>query len=161
MGRRFLTDDAADETDPDIRDDNARRVCLAYLPAAAATCVQVSETTSAKAEATPADPWVREWAGSGEGELSATIRHGTAKPDYLVIEFTTGAPGCSGTATLYGKPKGSAVLGESYDPNDPAAPVCRVELSLDGNALKTEVAGPYTTFHGTSCGFDGSMTQSK
>lgn len=34
-----------------------------------------------------------EWAGSGEGELSADIRRGTAKPDYLVIELATeGSP---------------------------------------------------------------------
>lgn len=156
------TDDAANGIDPNIGDDAARRICLAYLPAVATTSVPASETTPAKAEAVSADPWVGEWAGSGEGSLSATIRHGTAKPDYLVIELTTGVPGCSGAVTLYGKPKGATVLGESYDPNDPSAPVCRVELSLDGKGtLKTEVAGPCTTYHGTSCGFDGSLTRSE
>ncbi len=156
------TDDVADGIDPNIGDDGARRVCLAYLPAAAATSVPASETTPAKAEAVSRDPWVGEWAGSGEGSLAATIRRGTAKPDYLVIELATGTPGCSGAVTLYGKPKGATVLGESYDPNDPSAPVCRVELSLDGKGtLKTEVAGPCTTYHGTSCGFDGSLTRSE
>lgn len=150
------TDDAADGIDPDIGDDVARRVCLAYLPDDAV----VPETSQAKAVS--ADPWVGEWAGSGEGSLAATIRRGTAKPDYLVIELSTGAPGCSGAVTLYGKPKGATVLGESYDPNDSSVPVCRVELSLDGkDMLKTEVAGPCTTYHGASCGFDGSMTRSR
>jgi hypothetical protein len=122
----------------------------------------VSETPSATAGSAPADRWVGEWAGSGEGTVTATIRRGTAKPDYLVIELTTGVPGCSGAVTLYGKPNGSSVLGESYNPNDPSAPVCRVELSLDGkDVLKTEVAGPCTSYHGASCGFDGSMTRSK
>ena len=99
--------------------------------------------------------------GSGEGNLSATIRRGTAKPDYLVIDLVTGVPGCSGAVTLYGKPKGATVLGESYDPKDPSAPVCRVELSLGKGVLKTEVAGPCTYYHGGSCGFDGSLTRSK
>ena len=156
------TDDAADGIDPDIGDDDARRVCLAYLPAAAATPAPAPETPPVKPEAAHADPWVGEWTGSGEGELSATIRRGTAKPDYLVIDLVTAVEGCSGAVTLYGKPKGSAVLGESYDPNDPAAPACRVELSLDSKGmLKTEVAGPCTFYHGAACGFDGSLTRSK
>jgi hypothetical protein len=139
------TSDATDAIDPDDN-DTARRVCLAFLePAASAT------TTST-------DPWVGEWAGSGEGTLSATIRRGTAKPDYLVIDLATGMPGCSGAVTLYGRPEGAKVAGESYDPSDPAAPVCSVQLSLDGNGvLETEAVGPCSYYHGASCGFDGSL----
>ena len=156
------TDDAADGVGPDVGDDVARRVCLAWLTPAAATSTSAREKPPAKTEAAPGDPWVGEWAGSGEGAVTATIRRGTAKPDYLVIELVTGVPGCSGAVTLYGKPKGSSVLGESYDPNDPSAPVCRVDLSLDDKGvLKTEVAGPCTSYHGTSCDFDGAMTRSK
>jgi len=156
------TRDAADETDPGSDDDVARRVCLAYLPPAAGTAATtpMRETPPAKTEAAPADPWVGEWTGSGEGTMTATIRRGTSKPDYLVIELATGVPGCSGAVTLYGKPKGPSVLGESYDPNDPSAPVCRVGMSLsDEGVLKAEVAGPCTTYHGASCGFDGTMTR--
>jgi uncharacterized protein YecT (DUF1311 family) len=154
------TDDAADGIDPNIGDDSARRVCLTYLPVAAATSIPVSETTPAKAGAAPTDPWVGEWADSGGGELSAIIRRGTAKPDYLVIELATGALGCSGAVTLYGKPRGRTVLGESYDPGDPSAPVCRVELSLGGEGeLMAEAVGPCTYYHGASCGFDGSLTR--
>lgn len=140
--------DAADEMAPGAPGDSARRVCLAYLEPAAA-------------DASPADPWVGKWKGSGEGSLSATIRRGAAKPDYLVIDLVVGADGCSGAVTLYGKPKGAAVLGESYDPNDPSAPVCRVELSLDEGVLKTEAVGPCIYYHGGACGFDGNMTRSR
>jgi len=155
------TDDAADGIDPDVGDDVARRVCLAWLTAAAATSAPTHETPPAKTGVAPADAWVGEWAGGGEGTVTATIRRGTAKPDYLVIDLVTGVPGCSGAVTLYGKPKGAAVLGESYDPKNPSAPVCRVELSLDKGVLKTEVAGPCTYYHGGSCGFDGTMTRDK
>jgi hypothetical protein len=158
------TDDAADGIDPATGDDVARRVCLAYLPPAASgpTSKPDRDPSSTKAEAAPADPWVGEWADSGEGSLSAIIRRGSTKPDYLVINLVAAVEGCSGAVTLYGKPKGATVLGESYDPNDPSAPVCRVDLSLDDKgALKTEVAGPCTHYHGASCGFDGTMTRGK
>ena len=148
------TSDAADEIEPDAPDDSARRVCLAYLSPVAA-----AEAKST--DAAPADPWVGEWAGSGEGALSATIRRGTARPDYLVIDLYAGWEGCSGAVTLYGKPRGQTVLGESYDPNDPSAPVCRVELSLEKGALKVEEAGPCAHYHGASCGFDGALSRRK
>lgn len=153
------TRDAADEIDADADDDSAKRVCLAYLEPAsrASTLEPIPKALPAKATA---NPWVGKWEGSGEGSLSATIRRGTAKPDYLVIDLVTGVPGCSGGVTLYGKPKGNAVLAESYNPSEPAAPVCRVDLSLDDKGvLKTEVVGPCTFYHGAACGFDGSMTK--
>src|SRR6185312_10180276 len=140
-----------DEIDQDTSgEDGAKRICLAYLPPVGEPVSKIgAEAASPKPNAAPADdPWVGKWEGSGEGNLSATIRRGTAKPDYLVIDLVTGVPGCSGAVTLYGKPKGTAVLAESYDPNGPSAPVCRVELSLDKGALKTEVAGPCTFYHG-------------
>jgi uncharacterized protein YecT (DUF1311 family) len=158
------TRDAGEDEDQDTgEDDGSRHICLAYLPPAAEPAPKpVADTVSTKADAVPADdPWAGRWEGSGEGNLSATIRRGTAKPDYLVIDLVTGVPGCSGAVTLYGKPKGATVLGESYDPKDPSAPVCRVELSLGKGVLKTEVAGPCTYYHGGSCGFDGSLTRSK
>jgi len=156
------TRDAGEDEDQDTgEDDGSRHICLAYLPPAAEP-KPVADTVSTKTDAVPADdPWAGRWEGSGEGNLSATIRRGTAKPDYLVIDLVTGVPGCSGAVTLYGKPKGATVLGESYDPKDPSAPVCRVELSLGKGVLKTEVAGPCTYYHGGSCGFDGSLTRSK
>jgi hypothetical protein len=77
-----------------------------------------------------------------------------------VIDLVTGVPGCSGVVTLYGKPKDKAVLGESYDPNDPSAPVCRVELSLDKKGMLTaEEVGSCTYYHGASCGFEGSLAR--
>jgi hypothetical protein len=158
------TRDAGEDEDQDTgEDDGSRHICLAYLPPAAEPAPKpVADTVSTKADAVPADdPWAGRWEGSGEGNLSATIRRGTAKPDYLVIDLVTGVPGCSGAVTLYGKPKGATVLGESYDPKDPSAPVCRVELSLGKGVLKTEVAGPCTYYHGGSCGFDGSLTRNK
>jgi hypothetical protein len=74
-----------------------------------------------------------------------------------VIDLYTGIEGCTGAVTLYGKAKDNVVLGESYDPNDRSAPVCRVELSLDKGVLKAEVTGSCTYYHGGSCGFDGKM----
>lgn len=144
--------DAAHAVDPDADGDTARRVCLAWLPPAAAAA-------PARADAAPADPWVGEWTGSGEGRLSAAIRRGTAKPDYLVIELATGTPGCSGAVTLYGRPEGAAVAAESYDPGEPDAPVCRVDLSLGKDVLKVEEVGPCSYHHGAACGFDGSLTR--
>ena len=150
------TRDAADAADQDT-DDDSKRVCLAYLASAGSPPVQASEISPAD------DPlsnlWVGKW--NGDGGLSATIRRGTAKPDYLVIDLFTGAEGCSGAVTLYGKPKGSTVVGESYDPKDPSAPVCRVELTLDKGVLKTQVVGPCTYYHGAACGFDDTMTRGK
>ena len=152
------TRDAAEEADPNADDDN-KRVCLAYLPPVGSPQIRASKlspTDTASADSS-SDPWVGQWNGSA---LSATIRRGAAKPDYLVIDLHTGSEGCSGAVTLYGKPEGATVLGESYDPQDPSAPVCRVELSLDSKgALRTEVAGPCMTYHGASCGFDGAMTR--
>ena len=142
--------DAADAVDPGVGDDTARRVCLAWLPPAAAA-------VPARADAAPADPWVGEWTGSGEGRLSAAIRRGTAKPDYLVIDLATGTPGCSGAVTLYGRPEGAAVAAESYDPGEPDAPVCRVDLSLGKDVLRVEEVGPCGYHHGAACGFDGSL----
>ncbi|MEH6949911.1 lysozyme inhibitor LprI family protein [Nitrobacter sp. NHB1] len=159
------TRDATEETGPDADDDSTRRVCLAYLEAvgSAPTSKPISETLPATANTALPDPWVGKWEGSGNGSVSATIRRGTAKPDYLVIDLVAGMPGCSGAVTLYGKPEGNAVLvGESYEPNNRDIPVCRVKLSLDSKGvLTTEVAGPCTLYHGGSCGFDGSMTRSK
>ncbi len=159
------TRDAGEEIDQDMsddpEDDGTGRVCLATLPPVGEPAPKaVADAVSTKPDAAlAADSWLGEWKSSGEGDLSATIRRGTAKPDYLVIDLVTGVPGCSGAVTLYGKPKGNAVLGESYDPEFRGAPVCRVELSLDKGALKTETAGPCTYYHGGSCGFDGSLTQ--
>lgn len=156
------TRDAGEDEDQDTgEDDGSKHICLATLPPVREAAPKpVADTVSTKPDAAPAaDPWVGRWEGSGEGNLSAVIRRGTAKPDYLVIDLVTGVPGCSGAVTLYGKPEGTTVLGESYDPNDPAAPVCRVELSLDEGALTTEVVGPCTFYHGGSCGFDGSLAR--
>lgn len=144
------THDAADAVDLDADDDSARRVCLAYLLSATAPAPEVSAPA-------PADPWVGKWEGDG---FSATIRRGTAKPDFLVVELVTGAEGCSGAVTLYGKPKGTVATGESYDPSQPDAPICRVELSLDRNTLTTQEAGPCAYYHGGSCGFGGGLTRS-
>ncbi len=140
------TRDATDEADSHA-DDGDKRVCLAYL----ALANSPSDP--------PSDPWVGKWTGGGA--LSATIRRGAAKPDYLVIDLHTAGQGCSGAVTLYGKPTGSTVLGESDNPNEPAAPVCRVELTLDKGGLTAEVAGPCDYYHGAACGFDGRMIRDR
>jgi hypothetical protein len=152
-----------DEIDQDTSgEDGAKRICLAYLPPVGEPAPKAgADAASPKPDAAPAgDPWVGRWEGSGEGNLSARIRRGAAKPDYLVIDLVAGVPGCSGAVTLYGKPKDKAVLGESYDPNDPSAPVCRVELSFDKKGMLTaEEVGSCTYYHGASCGFEGSLAR--
>jgi uncharacterized protein YecT (DUF1311 family) len=152
-----------DEIDQDTSgEDGASRICLAYLPPVGKPAPETgAETVPAKPDANPADdPWVGRWEGSGAGNLSASIRRGTAKPDYLVIDLVTGVPGCSGVITLYGKPRDDAVSGESYDPDDPSAPVCTVDFSLDGKGtLTAEEVGSCTYYHGASCGFEGTMTR--
>lgn len=156
--------DAADEVDPDASEDAAKRVCLAYLAPAPSAPAHKPDPAPLppKADAAATDRWIGKWKGSGEGSLSADIRRSAARPDDLVIDLYTAAEGCSGAVTLYGKPKGALVLGESDGPAEPAAPVCRVELSLDDNGvLKTEVAGPCTDYHGGACGFGGSLTRSE
>jgi uncharacterized protein YecT (DUF1311 family) len=157
------TRDAADEADRDA-DDGDKRVCLAYLASAGSPPVPASKLSpadAAPADSSPdpsSDLWVGKWTG---GTLSATIRRGAARPDDLVIDLHTAGKGCSGAVTLFGKPKDNTVLGESYNPNEPAAPVCRVELTLDKGVLKAEVAGPCDYYHGGSCDFDGRMTRSR
>ncbi|MGB3271600.1 MAG: lysozyme inhibitor LprI family protein [Xanthobacteraceae bacterium] len=157
------TRDAADEIGADA-DDDGKRVCLAYLaPAGSAPTAKLAPVTlSAKTSVDPADSWIGKWEGSDHGSLSATIRRGTVKPSYLVIDLVTGQSGCSGAVTLYGEPKDKTVLGESYDPVAPATPVCRVQLSIDNKSvLTTNVVGPCAFFHGGACGFNGSMTRHK
>ena len=149
--------DDAGANDPAAPENGGRRVCLAYLEPAASQ----PDASDAQADSASGDPWAGEWTGSGEGSLSATIRRGSAKPDYLVIDIATAAEGCAGAVTLYGKPEGARVLGESYDASDPSAPVCRVELSLEKGMLKTETAGPCSYYHGAACSFDGSLKRSK
>ena len=79
-----------------------------------------------------------------------------------MIDLAVGAEGCAGAVTLYGKPEGATVVAQSYDPDDPSAPVCRVELSLDDEGvLTTAVAGPCGYYHGAACGFDGVMTRAR
>lgn len=157
------TRDATEETKPDADDDSSKRVCLAYLKAAGSASAPkpLSEALPIKADAAPADPWVGKWGGSGNGSLSATIRRGTAKPDYLVIDLVVGLPGCSGAVTLYGKPKGNVVLGESYDVNERKAPLCRIELALGsaGELKSSVVDGRCAFYHGAACSFDGSMSR--
>ncbi len=145
--------DDAGASDPAASERDGRQVCLAYLQAATSQ----PAANAAQADAASGDPWAGKWTGSGEGRLSATIRRGTAKPDYLVIDLATAADGCAGAVTLYGKPKDGAVSGESYDANDLSAPVCRVELSLEKGMLKTETAGSCSYYHGAACSFDGSL----
>jgi hypothetical protein len=152
-----------DEIDQDTSGEGgAKRICLAYLPPVREPAPDTgAEAAPAKPDANPAgDPWVGRWEGSGEGNLSARIRRGTAKPDYLVIDLVTGVPGCSGSVTLYGKPTDNAVGGESYDPANPGAPVCTIDFSLDGKGtLTAEEVGSCSYYHGASCGFEGTMTR--
>jgi uncharacterized protein YecT (DUF1311 family) len=152
-----------DEIDQDTSaEDGVSRVCLAYLPPVGELeAKNDADTAPAKPDANPADdPWVGRWEGGGAGNLSARIRRGTAKPDYLVIDLVTGVPGCSGSVTLYGKPTDNAVGGESYDPANPGAPVCTIDFSLDGKGtLTAEEVGSCSYYHGASCGFEGTMTR--
>ncbi len=108
------------------------------------------------------DPWVGSWSGKGSGMLSATIRRGTAKPDYLVVDLITGMPGCSGAVTLYGKPAGRALHGASYDPIEPSAPVCDINFDLDASGtLNVDAYGDCNYYHGGGCIFDGTLTKDK
>lgn len=160
------TRDASDEIDPDADDDSSNRVCLAYLLAGSngsvAGAAQAVAEPSRETKGASQDTWLGKWHGSGEGNLSADIRNAAGKPGYLVVDLYTGVEGCSGAVTLYGKPKEAMLLGEAGDQDDSAAPGCRVELSLDAKgALKTEVAGPCTSYHGAACGFDGVLLRDK
>lgn len=159
------TRDAADEIDAEADGDSTKRVCLSYLKSVgnSPTPKLPPATLPAKTDAVLADPWIGKWESRDHGSLSATIRRGTVKPDYLVIDLVTGQPGCSGAVTLYGKPKEDrTVLGESYDPSTPTAPICRVQLAIDNKGvLTTEVVGPCAFFHGGACDFNGRMTRGK
>ncbi|OWT61902.1 lysozyme inhibitor LprI family protein [Candidimonas nitroreducens] len=158
------TRDAAHEIDLDADDDDGKRVCVAYLPAVAGAAATAPALAAPAAEegSAHADRWLGKWQGSGEGALRADIHRDTAKPGHLAVDLYTSAPGCSGAVTLYGQPQGAKLQGTSHDPDQPAAPACTIEFSLDhAGALKSEVAGPCSYYHGASCGFDGSMTRSK
>lgn len=108
-----------------------------------------------------ADPWVGQWQGEG---LSATIRRGTEKPEFLVIELVAGQsePPCGGAITLYGKPEGGRVTGQGFDPGDRDASACRVRFSLDASGyLQAQTAGACSAYHGAACEFDGSMLRER
>jgi len=107
------------------------------------------------------DPWVGEWEGEG---VSATIRRGTAKPEFLVIDVSAGQPepSCAGAVTVFGKPQGLSVKGVSYDPNDKAAPICEVHLSInESGEMEATSRGDCTYYHGAACGFDGVMKKAE
>lgn len=140
------TNDAATEVDPDTEQDSVRQVCLAYLPPAAAVATA------------PASPWEGEWA-SEDKALTASVRRESPQSDKLVIDFAVGIEGCAGAVTLHGVPSGSELVGEGGDPEDTTAPVCRVDLSLDKDTLKSEVAGPCSYYHGAACDFSGTMVR--
>jgi hypothetical protein len=79
----------------------------------------------------------------------------------VVIDMVTGADGCSGAVTLYGKPDGKSVTGASYDPADKEAPICRVDISIgESGEMEAATAGPCSYYHGAACGFDGKLMRS-
>lgn len=101
------------------------------------------------------------WAGRGDGgKMTATIRRGRANPAYLVSEIELVGRNCMGSVKVYGKLVGSKIAAESYDPADPSAPVCKMELELIGhNKLKVSEGENCHYNHGMSCAFDGNMTR--
>ncbi len=139
---------------------NDEDCCSMNVPAGTQNLCENSEFTVRDVTLAPAgDPWVGKWKGGG---LTATIRRGTAKPDYLVIDLMTAAEGCSGAVTLYGKPTATSVLGESYDASDRTAPVCKVDIVLGKpGEMEATTAGDCVQYHGAACGFDGKLTQSR
>lgn len=58
-----------------------------------------------------ADSWVGKCKPDGrQATVSASIRHGTVKPDYLVVDlYTHGPGGCGESVTVFGKPGGNKV----------------------------------------------------
>lgn len=145
--------DAAAESKEEAKPDTTARVCLAQLPAAPVAA------EAPAVPATPADAWSGRWTGSGAGVLTATIRRGTAKPEFLVVDVVTGMPGCSGAVTVFGKPEGQRLRAKSYDAKQPKAPVCTIDFELSApRTLRTESAGDCTHYHGGSCDFSGTMT---
>lgn len=143
MASGSCAQDAAIEKTQNL--DDYRYVCLA----------RIRDNTEA------ADPWIGVWSGYGSGKISAAIRRGSTRPEYLVVNMVVGRPGCSGSVSLYGIPDDNRKLrAESYDSKDPGAPVCTMELMLDnkGQLLVSEDHN-CTYYHGVSCMYDGWLTQ--
>jgi hypothetical protein len=138
--------------------EDEEECCSDPLPVGTQNLCEDSEFTVKDLPAA-SDPWVGTWNGDG---LSATIRRGTAKPEFVVIDLVTGAEGCSGAVTLYGKPDGKSVAGASYDPADKEAPLCKVDISIgDSGEMEAATAGPCSYYHGAACGFDGKLVRSE
>jgi len=96
----------------------------------------------------------------GSGALSASIRRGRSNPAYFVVSFEVAKVGCQGDVTVYGKLGGTRVVAETYQPSDPSAPVCKIELELVGsNKLRVNEGENCYFFHGTSCGYEGTLTR--
>jgi hypothetical protein len=109
--------------------------------------------------AAQAEDFLGKWAGSGEGEVSASIRPGRAKPDILVIALETATQGCAGSVTVYGRPEGDRIAAESYMPDDPDVPLCRIDIEQVGDGtLRVEEVENCLYFHGAACGFTADLS---
>lgn len=92
--------------------------------------------------------------------LEADIRRGSAKPEFLAAEVTVVLErSCVGNMTVYGIPNGSTLIGESYDPQQPDAPVCKLRLSRDGNDLTIDEMDSCSYWHGAGCDFSGKVSR--
>ncbi len=127
------TRDAADEIDADA-DDDARRVCLAYLaPAGSAPMPKLAPQRYWQRQMLSPRFVDRKMGGRLHGSLSA--HH----PTWHRQAELSGHRSCDRTASglsgarhpSYGEPKDRRCSAESLRPERPAAPVCRVQLSID------------------------------
>ncbi|MER0240413.1 hypothetical protein [Fulvimarina sp. MAC8] len=107
------------------------------------------------------DDLLGKWVQKEQGYfLEADIRRGSAKPEFLVADVTVVLPRqCVGNVTVYGKPDGSTLVGESYDPKQPEAPVCRLRMSRTGDRLTIEELGSCSYWHGAGCDFSGEVAR--
>ena len=58
---------------------------------------------------------------------------------------------------VFGKPVGDRMSAESYDPKDLEAPLCRIDLTLNGSTPIVDEVENCVSFHGAACGFSATL----
>lgn len=116
----------------------------------------------ASAQYDPMDAFVGEWSGTGEGDVSITIRKGTRDPSFAVVDLTTFSDtGCGGGTTVYGRLSPDGTIRAESNPNDDGS-VCRIDLEMvGGRDLRSDEVEGCVFSHGAACGFSANLTRSR
>ncbi|GGE96954.1 hypothetical protein GCM10007285_25710 [Stappia taiwanensis] len=101
---------------------------------------------------------IGEWAGSGEGRVTANVRADPNRPGHFLAEINTQAGACTGSVEVAGE-LGNVAVATAELPYEQGA-VCRIELRLIGaDRLRVSEVDNCLNFHGAACGFTAELTR--